>query len=134
VLRHVYFKQMCIVRLAIGECFVQKYTFGHSNKTRHSGNTALGHAFSFRQLELPWFRQLFAKLTAEARFRSPVRPCGICGGPSATVTCFWPRTSGFRSCYHSTSDRYVFSYLSRKLHNPSNYLVVKWCTGRFTQL
>jgi hypothetical protein len=49
---------MCIVRLGIGEYFVQKYTFGHSSKTRHSGNTALGHAFSFRQVDLPWFRQL----------------------------------------------------------------------------
>jgi hypothetical protein len=39
------------VRLAIGEFFVQKKTFGLSSKTRHSGNTALGHAFSFRQLD-----------------------------------------------------------------------------------
>ena len=42
---------MRIVRLAICEFFVQKNTFGLSSKTRHSGNTALGHAFSFRQLD-----------------------------------------------------------------------------------
>ena len=47
----MYFKHMRIVRLAIGEYFVQKNIFGLSSKARHSGNTALGHAFSFRQLD-----------------------------------------------------------------------------------
>jgi hypothetical protein len=42
---------MHILRLAIGEYFIQKNIFGLSSKTRHSGNTALDHAFSFRQLD-----------------------------------------------------------------------------------
>jgi hypothetical protein len=34
-------------------------------------------------------------LTAEARVRSPVSPCGICGGRSGTGTGFFPRVLPF---------------------------------------
>ena len=42
--------------LVIGVFLVQKNTFGLSSNTRLSGNTALGHAFSFRQLDPAMFQ------------------------------------------------------------------------------
>jgi hypothetical protein len=36
-------------------------------------------------------------LTAEARVRYRVSPCGICGGRSGTGTCFFPRVRRFSS-------------------------------------
>jgi hypothetical protein len=41
-------------------------------------------------------------LTAEARARARVNPCGICGGQSGTGTGFSPRSSGFHCQYHSS--------------------------------
>jgi hypothetical protein len=41
-------------------------------------------------------------LTAEARVRSRVSPCGICGGQSGTGTRFSRSTSVFPRQFHST--------------------------------
>jgi hypothetical protein len=41
-------------------------------------------------------------LTAEARFRSRVSPCGICGGQSGSGTGFSQSTSVFPCQFHST--------------------------------
>jgi hypothetical protein len=41
-------------------------------------------------------------LTAEARFRVRVNPCGICSGQSGTGTGFSPSSSVFPCQYHST--------------------------------
>jgi hypothetical protein len=41
-------------------------------------------------------------LTAEARVRSRVSPCRICGGQSGTETGFSPSTSFLPSQFHST--------------------------------
>jgi hypothetical protein len=44
-------------------------------------------------------------LTAEARVRVRVSPCGICGGQSGTGTGFFSEFFGFPlSIYHSTVD------------------------------
>jgi hypothetical protein len=42
-------------------------------------------------------------LTAEARIRSRVSPCVICGGQIGTGTGSSPRTSGFPCQFHSTA-------------------------------
>jgi hypothetical protein len=41
-------------------------------------------------------------LTADARVRARVNPCGICGGQSGTGTGFSPSSSVSLSIYHST--------------------------------
>jgi hypothetical protein len=41
-------------------------------------------------------------LTAEARVRTHVNPCGNCGGQSGTETGFSPSSSVFPCQYHST--------------------------------
>jgi hypothetical protein len=43
-------------------------------------------------------------LTAEARVRAPVNPCGICGRQSGSGTGFSRSSSGFPCQYHSTVD------------------------------
>jgi hypothetical protein len=61
-------------------------------KNRHLGR-AMAQALSHRPL------------TAEARVRSRVSPCGICGGQSGTGTGFSPSTSGFPCQFHRCSIR-----------------------------
>ena len=52
------------------------------------------------------FPQQTRPLTVEARFRSKVSPCEICGGQSDTGTGFSPNTSVFPCQYHSISAPY----------------------------
>jgi hypothetical protein len=57
---------------------------------RHPLGRAMGEAVSRRPP------------TAEARVRSRLRPCGICGGQSGTGTGFSPSSSVFPCQFHST--------------------------------
>jgi len=51
---------------------------------------------------------VYQPLTAEARFRSQVSACGICGGPSDTGTGVSLSISVFPCQYHSPNAQYSF--------------------------
>jgi hypothetical protein len=52
-------------------------------------------------MAVPWLRRLVAGLTAQARLRVRVSPCGICGGHSSTGTGFPPSYFSLTCQYHS---------------------------------
>jgi hypothetical protein len=81
-------------------------------KLHHSWDTFYGRAMA--QVVSP------RPLAAEARVRSLVSPCGICGGQSGTGTGFSPYTSVFPSQFHSNR---------APLHGTINKKLIIFITG-----
>jgi hypothetical protein len=67
---------------------------GFETRTIHSVTDHEGRAMAQAVSRRP--------LTAEARFRSGVSPCGICGGQNGTGTGFSPSNSVLSCQFHST--------------------------------
>jgi hypothetical protein len=68
-------------------------------KLLSEGNIYFTHSKALWVTKTTQFRR---PLSADARIRSRVSPCGICGGQSGTGTGFSPSTSIFPCQFHST--------------------------------